>query len=70
MTGLPTSRDRMPRTGERHLRPAAVIAVALASVPFVWWDKNMRLSETSQPVMAVLDALDKAGLEIVEKGRK
>ena len=56
----------MPKA-EAHLRPAAVIAVALASVPYAWWDKNMRLSETCQPVMAVLDAIDRAGLKIVEK---
>jgi len=68
---LPTRIDRMPRAArkdEARLEAARVIACALNSVPYQWWRAHKGtppLSETSEPVRAVLAGLRYAGLKIV-----
>lgn len=76
---LPQSIDRMPpehrekRAGPL-LDPDEVIAQSLNAVPFKWWRdrKNSAppLSETSQPVRAVIDGLRFAGYKIVPMERE
>ena len=65
MTALPTRTDRMPRASVPRSSAKAVIAIALTSCDEKW--AGRLLAEDSRPVHAVLDALDRAGLEIVEK---
>lgn len=74
---LPKSVDRMPPEARKPragplLDPDEVIANSLNSVPFKWWRdrKNVPpLSETSEPVRAVLQGLRLAGYKIVPMER-
>lgn len=74
---LPRSVDRMPVEARKPragplLDPDEVICNALNSVPFKWWRdrKNVPpLSETSEPVRAVVDGLRLAGYKIVPMER-
>jgi hypothetical protein len=71
MSAIPDRIDRMPPP-EANLEVAHLIAFALNSVPYEWWRVHRNeppLSETSQPVKAVLDGLRIAGYEIVRKGK-
>ena len=70
MSALPHSIDRMPERCDT-LEVAHLIAFALNSVPYEWWRAHRNeppLSETSQPVKAVLEVLRLEGYEIVRKG--
>jgi hypothetical protein len=72
MTALPQSIDRMPSPDDGDLDAARLIAFALNSVPYEWWRTHRReppLSETSQPVKAVLDVLRIEGYEFVKRGK-
>lgn len=69
MSVIPDRVDRMPPP-EANLDPAHLIAFALNSVPYEWWRAHRNeppLSETSQPVKAVLEVLRLEGYEIVRK---
>lgn len=76
--GLPRSIDRMPPEHRKPragplLDPDEVIAHSLNGVPFEWWrsHKNVPpLSETSLPVLAVLQGLRLAGYDIVPTTKK
>jgi hypothetical protein len=71
MPPLPTSTDRMPLSSRKPragplIDPDEAIAMALNSIPYEWW-KKMPLSEQSQPVREVLNALRLAGYKIVPR---
>lgn len=67
-TPLPTIVDRMPLDARKPkagplLEPGEVIALSLNAIPHEWW-KRLPLSETSEPVLTVLDGLKRAGWKI------
>jgi hypothetical protein len=73
MSNLPSSRDRMPlemrkpRAGPL-LDADEVVALSLNGVSFKWWRSHSNeppLSETSEPVRAVIEGLRLAGYKIV-----
>lgn len=73
MTDLPLSIDRMPLQSRKPragplLEPDEVIAHSLNAIPWKWWRSHKNeppLSETSEPVRAVLNGLRLAGYKIV-----
>jgi hypothetical protein len=71
MTALPPSIDRMP-DDDPQMDAARLIAFALNSVPYEWWRTHKSeppLSETSQPVKAVLDVMRIEGYAFVKRGK-
>lgn len=74
-TKLPLSVDLMPLDARKPragplLDPDEVIAHSLNFVPYKWWRTHKNeppLSETSQPVKAVIDGLHLAGYKIVPR---
>ena len=78
MTDIPASIDRMPVESRKPragplLDPDEVIMTALNGVPYKWWRTHKNeppLSETSEPVRAVLQGLKFAGYEIVAVGKQ
>lgn len=74
---LPTSIDRMPVEARKPragplLDPDEVICTALNGITYQWWrthKKEPPLSETSEPVRAILQGLRLAGYKIVPMER-